>query len=85
MFLAVGCDDPSVDIYSISPMFALTRIGYCRDIPSVVTHMDWSTDGKYLQVREGPLCVHLYRGWLGVPIAFCPKLGLTFPRFTSWE
>lgn len=49
--LAVGSDDASVDIYSISPTYALMRVGYCRDIPSVVTHMDWSIDGKYLQVN----------------------------------
>ncbi|KAL5463172.1 hypothetical protein EMCRGX_G032049 [Ephydatia muelleri] len=51
--LAVGSDDAAVDIYSISPTYALVRMGYCRDIPSVVTHMDWSTDGKYMQVSTG--------------------------------
>ena len=43
----MGSDDACVDIYSTS---SLARVGYCRGIPSYVTHMDWSQEGKYLQV-----------------------------------
>ena len=45
--IAVGSDDACVDIYSTSN---LARVGYCRGIPSYVTHIDWSQDGNYLQV-----------------------------------
>ena len=47
--IAVGSDDACVDIYSTAN---LTRLGYCRPIPSYVTHLDWSQDGKYLQVSR---------------------------------
>ena len=47
--MAVGSDDACVDIYSLSPL--VSRVGYCRGIPSFVTQMDWSQDGKFLQVR----------------------------------
>ena len=47
--LAVGSDDACVDIYTLSP--SLSRVGYCRGIPSFVTQMDWSDDGRYLQVQ----------------------------------
>lgn len=45
--IAVGSDDACVDIYSTAD---LTRTGYCRGIPSQVTHIDWSHDATYLQV-----------------------------------
>ena len=38
-----------MDIYTIASS-SLSRVGYCRGIPSFVTHIDWSQDGKYLQV-----------------------------------
>ena len=41
-----------MDIYSLESLEkkGLVRIGYCRGIPSYVTHIDWSKDSKYLQV-----------------------------------
>ena len=62
--LAVGSDDACVDIYSIStpsspspsPSPSLARVGYCRGIPSFVTHIDWSVDGGHLQVGADVLC-----------------------------
>ena len=55
--IVVGSDDACVDIYTTQ---GLSRVGYCRGIPSFVTHLDWSQDGKYLQVcvmciEEGPV------------------------------
>lgn len=46
--VAVGSDDACVDIYSVS---GLVRTGYCRGIPSQVTHLDWSHDAAHLQVN----------------------------------
>ena len=45
--IAVGSNDACVDVYSSE---GLARVGYCRGIPSFVTHIDWSCDNKYLQV-----------------------------------
>ena len=53
--LAVGSDDACVDIYTLSP--SLSRVAYCRGIPSFVTQMDWSQKGRYLQVCEN---THVY-------------------------
>ncbi len=54
----MGSDDACVDVYS-SERFE--RVGYCRGIPSSVTHIDWSHDSKHLQVGPGKLCWHDYR------------------------
>lgn len=51
--IVVGSDDACVDIYTTH---GLSRVGYCRGIPSFVTHIDWSQDGKYLQV-----CICVWR------------------------
>lgn len=53
--LAVGSDDACVDIYAMGEGGVATpsRLGYCRGIPSYVTHLDWAQDGKYLQVCTG--------------------------------
>lgn len=52
--LAVGSDDACVDIYDISTLEkGPNRVGSCKGIPSYVTHIDWSTDSKYLQVCSG--------------------------------
>ena len=50
--LAVGSDDNAVDFYEIISGRPLNRVGYCKDIPSFVTQMDFSADGKYIQVIE---------------------------------
>ena len=47
----MGSDDACVDIYDISTLEkGPNRVGSCKGIPSYVTHIDWSTDSKYLQV-----------------------------------
>eukprot|EP00795_Rhopilema_esculentum_P003114 gene3114-1413_t len=51
--LAVGSDDKTVDFYNSKPGGALARIGYCKGIPSFVIQMDFSADGKYIQVSTG--------------------------------
>lgn len=52
--LAVGSDDACIDIYDISSLEdkGPVRTSYCRGIPSSVTHIDWSSDSKYLQVNK---------------------------------
>ncbi|XP_051939881.1 echinoderm microtubule-associated protein-like 6 isoform X6 [Hippocampus zosterae] len=49
-FLAVGCAESAVDFYDLSLGSSLNRIGYCKDIPGHVMQMDFSADGKHIQV-----------------------------------
>jgi hypothetical protein len=48
--VAVGSDDNAVDFYEVVSGRPLTRVGYCKDIPSFVTQMDFSADGQHIQV-----------------------------------
>ncbi|KAF5918030.1 hypothetical protein HPG69_019836 [Diceros bicornis minor] len=52
-FLAVGSSEHTVDFYDLTQGTSLNRIGYCKDIPSFVIQMDFSADGKYIQVSTG--------------------------------
>lgn len=49
-FLAVGSSEHTVDFYDLMQGTSLNRIGYCKDIPSFVIQMDFSADGRYIQV-----------------------------------
>uniref|UniRef100_A0A8C4SLW8 EMAP like 5 n=1 Tax=Erpetoichthys calabaricus TaxID=27687 RepID=A0A8C4SLW8_ERPCA len=49
--LAVGCNDNSVDIYGVVQRYK--KVGECIGSTSFITHMDWSTDSKYLQTNDG--------------------------------
>ena len=49
--LAVGSDDNTLDFYDSREGGTLARIGYCKGIPSFVIQMDFSADGKYIQVN----------------------------------
>uniref|UniRef100_A0A8C9CAS3 EMAP like 6 n=1 Tax=Phocoena sinus TaxID=42100 RepID=A0A8C9CAS3_PHOSS len=52
-FLAVGSSGHTVDFYDLTQGTSLNRTGYCKDIPSFVIQMDFSADGKYIQVSTG--------------------------------
>ncbi len=49
--LAVGSNDNSVDIYGVVQRYK--KVGECVGSSSFITHMDWSTDSKYLQTNDG--------------------------------
>lgn len=49
--LAVGSNDNSVDIYGVVQRYK--KVGECIGSSSFITHMDWSTDSKYLQINDG--------------------------------
>lgn len=51
-FLAVGSSENSVDFYDLTLGPTLNRISYCKDIPSFVIQMDFSADGRHLQVQH---------------------------------
>ncbi|XP_055449170.1 echinoderm microtubule-associated protein-like 5 [Psammomys obesus] len=50
-YLAVGCNDSSVDIYGVAQRYK--KVGECVGSLSFITHMDWSSDSRYLQTNDG--------------------------------
>ena len=49
--LAVGSNDSSVDVYGVVQRYK--KVGECLGATSFITHMDWSTDSKFLQTNDG--------------------------------
>ncbi|CAH1792746.1 unnamed protein product [Owenia fusiformis] len=52
-FLAVGSLECCVDFYDVTQGPKLTRVGFCKGIPSFVIQMDYSVDSKYIRVSTG--------------------------------
>ncbi|XP_048456030.1 echinoderm microtubule-associated protein-like 5 [Rhincodon typus] len=50
-YLSVGSNDSSIDIYGVLQRYK--KVGECFGSLSFITHMDWSTDSKYLQTNDG--------------------------------
>ncbi|XP_023587448.1 echinoderm microtubule-associated protein-like 5 isoform X1 [Trichechus manatus latirostris] len=58
-YLAVGCNDSSVDIYGVAQRYK--KVGECVGSLSFITHLDWSSDSRYLQTNDGNGKRLLYR------------------------
>ena len=58
-YLAVGCNDSSVDVYGVAQRYK--KLGECVGSLSFITHLDWSSDSRYLQTNDGNGKRLLYR------------------------
>ncbi|XP_032820802.2 echinoderm microtubule-associated protein-like 6 isoform X1 [Petromyzon marinus] len=67
-YLAVGSCDCAVDFYDLSQGPSLARVGYCRDVPSFVIQLDFSADGRYIQVSTGAYRRVVYEVPTGKPV-----------------
>nr|XP_040055346.1 echinoderm microtubule-associated protein-like 5 isoform X5 [Gasterosteus aculeatus aculeatus] len=78
--LAVGSNDNSVDIYGVVQRYK--KVGECSGSTSFITHMDWSTDSKYLQINDGSGRRLFYRMPSGKEVTNREELKLV--QWASW-
>ncbi|KAK7903892.1 hypothetical protein WMY93_016499 [Mugilogobius chulae] len=78
--LAVGSNDNSVDIYGVVQRYK--KVGECIGSSSFITHMDWSTDSKYLQTNDGSGRRLFYRMPSGKEVSNREELKLV--QWASW-
>ncbi|XP_016361551.1 echinoderm microtubule-associated protein-like 5 isoform X5 [Sinocyclocheilus anshuiensis] len=78
--LAVGSNDNSVDIYGVVQRYK--KAGECVGSSSFITHMDWSTDSKYLQTNDGNGRQLFYRMPSGKEVTNREELKLV--QWSSW-
>ncbi|KAE8289853.1 Echinoderm microtubule-associated protein-like 5 [Larimichthys crocea] len=78
--LAVGSNDNSVDIYGVVQRYK--KVGECIGSHSFITHMDWSTDSKYLQTNDGSGRRFFYRMPSGKEVTNREELKLV--QWASW-
>ncbi|XP_078516147.1 echinoderm microtubule-associated protein-like 5 isoform X2 [Lissotriton helveticus] len=50
-FLAVGSNESTVDVYGVVQRYK--KVGECLGSLTFITHMDWSSDSKFLQTNDG--------------------------------
>ncbi|MEQ2215274.1 hypothetical protein XENOCAPTIV_029991, partial [Xenoophorus captivus] len=77
-YLAVGSVESAIDFYDLTLGPSLNRIGYCKDIPGFVIHIDFSADSKHIQVTRCPPAPTLVRSmkspqgkWLFPSLPLC--------------
>ncbi|KAI9516013.1 Echinoderm microtubule-associated protein-like 5 [Dissostichus eleginoides] len=78
--LAVGSNDNSVDIYGVVQRYK--KVGECIGSNSFITHMDWSTDSKFLQINDGSGRRLFYRMPSGKEVTNREELKLV--QWASW-
>ncbi|XP_046848411.1 echinoderm microtubule-associated protein-like 6 [Xenia sp. Carnegie-2017] len=83
-YLAVGSDDHAVDFYELSSGQPLTRVGYCKNIPSFVTQIDFSANGQHVQVSTGSYEKLVFTVPKGVPVTSQEEINnITWASWTS--
>ncbi|CAL8295460.1 unnamed protein product, partial [Arctogadus glacialis] len=78
--LAVGSNDSSVDVYGVVQRYK--KVGECLGATSFITHMDWSTDSKFLQTNDGSGRRLFYRMPGGKEVSNREELKLL--QWSSW-
>ena len=57
-YLAVGAHEGTVDFYDMSKGASLQRVSYCKGIEGFVMMLDFSSDNKYVKVRNDCVTSH---------------------------
>uniref|UniRef100_A0A8C6PPX7 EMAP like 5 n=1 Tax=Nothobranchius furzeri TaxID=105023 RepID=A0A8C6PPX7_NOTFU len=78
--LAVGSNENSVDIYGVVQRYK--KVGECIGSNSFITHMDWSTESKFLQTNDGSGRRLFYRMPSGKEVTNKEELKLV--QWASW-
>ncbi|XP_036006433.1 echinoderm microtubule-associated protein-like 5 isoform X1 [Fundulus heteroclitus] len=78
--LAVGSNENTVDVYGVVQRYK--KVGECIGSNSFITHMDWSTDSKYLQTNDGSGRRLFYRMPSGKEVTNREELKLV--QWASW-
>uniref|UniRef100_H2YU30 Anaphase-promoting complex subunit 4 WD40 domain-containing protein n=1 Tax=Ciona savignyi TaxID=51511 RepID=H2YU30_CIOSA len=82
--LAVGSAEQTLDFYELSANCQLNRVGYCKQIPSFVFQMDFSADGKYIQVGTGAYKQLVFKVPSGDPVTESNVISkITWNSYTS--
>ncbi|XP_033122529.1 echinoderm microtubule-associated protein-like 6 [Anneissia japonica] len=82
--LAIGSDDGCVDFYDLTQGPSLNRVGFCKGIPSFVFQLDFSADGKFIQVGTGAYKRLVYNVPGGKPIMDSATIDkITWQTWTS--
>ncbi|KAG5285153.1 hypothetical protein AALO_G00000110 [Alosa alosa] len=79
-YLAVGSNENAVDVYGVVQRYK--KVGECSGSVSFITHMDWSTDSKYLQTNDGTSRRLFYRMPSGKEVTNREELKLV--QWASW-
>ena len=71
--LAVAYDEEVIYFYEISENRQLTKIGVCKQLPSTPIQLDFSNDGKLIQVCVFLRLVNSKNFFLNIQFSFLAK------------
>ncbi|MEQ2182164.1 Echinoderm microtubule-associated protein-like 6, partial [Goodea atripinnis] len=83
-YLAVGSVESAIDFYDLTLGPSLNRIGYCKDIPGFVIHIDFSADSKHIQVSTSTYTRQVHEVPSGKMVTELPTIErITWATWTS--